>query len=722
VKPRTRLNDQAGRVVNLGPVLASGGEGAVYTLADDPARLAKVHHEPPDAAKVRKLRWMAAHADPGLCKFAAWPTGTLHDTPGGPLVGFLMPRFDGRLPAHMLYSPAHRRKDFPQADWAFLHHVAANCAAAFGAVHDKGHVLGDVNQSNALVSPADGLVALIDCDSYQVRDGKTVFLCEVGVGPYTPPELQGVSFREVERTANHDRFGLAVLIFHLLFMGRHPFAGRFLGTGDMPLEKAIQEYRFVYSEADPSTRMAPPPHSLPLRAVGKEMMALFERAFGRGSEKDWARPTAQEWHAALTAARASLRPCPKEAGHKVPGHLVDCPWCTIILTGGPNFFLGVGPPSSTFSPDREAFARLLARVDTAAQKKHPLPNLSVPPGTQVSPTRPTLLMALDGWVRRLPERYLALALLVLIVAMLGLRWLWVADYPEVGEDAGWWWGLTGWARWIGSYTSASVGLALLAWFVPLMVYGMLPDVYGPEKKRRLEELKAALHNMNAARAEWPAVVARYAAEHGRILGVVKPLRDAPDALEAEFQKERRELARRHPQSDWARQETEREAHARRERERESRAREEHLRSHFLNDRKTKVPGIGPGRVVLLASYGVETAFDITPEALEPIRGIGQKLQQNLLAWREEVMAAFRFDAGRVPPEPKCEPAASPEIQALVLRYKQREEAARSQLQKSAIELEALDRQTEEDLQTVLGRITAAFVAHARAEADTEALP
>lgn len=52
-----------------------------------------------------------------------------------------------------------------------------------------------------------------------------VFHCDVGVPLWTPPELQGRDFRGLTRTKNHDRFGLAVLMFQLLFMGRHPFAG-----------------------------------------------------------------------------------------------------------------------------------------------------------------------------------------------------------------------------------------------------------------------------------------------------------------------------------------------------------------------------------------------------------------------------------------------------------------------------------------------------------------
>ena len=49
---RQKLYDQQGRPLDVGARLASGGEGAVYPLARDLSRLAKVYHQPPDAAKV----------------------------------------------------------------------------------------------------------------------------------------------------------------------------------------------------------------------------------------------------------------------------------------------------------------------------------------------------------------------------------------------------------------------------------------------------------------------------------------------------------------------------------------------------------------------------------------------------------------------------------------------------------------------------------------------
>ncbi len=335
--PRT-LYDHQGQPVTLGPEFASGGEGVVCALPDRPGILAKLYRERPDRDRVEKLRWMVREQTSEVLQFAGWPISTLHDAPGGLLVGFLMPRFDGFRPIHTLYSPAHRRTAFPQADWTFLIHSALNCCSAFDAVHSRNIVIGDVNQSNVLVN-RQALVCLIDCDSFQVQAGDRVLLCEVGVSQYTPSELQGRSLRDVVRTVNHDRFGLAVLLFHLLFMGRHPFAGRFKGTGEMPLERAIEEYRFAYSSRAAANQMEPPPFALPLSSVPPELGRLFERAFDQGADEPNARPSAAEWHSALRGFLTQLRTCPSQPGHKVPAQLADCPWCGIMKAGGPNFFL-----------------------------------------------------------------------------------------------------------------------------------------------------------------------------------------------------------------------------------------------------------------------------------------------------------------------------------------------------------------------------------------------
>mgnify|MGYP000709306936 CR=1 FL=1 len=147
--------------------------------------------------------------------------------------------------------------------WDFLLYVARNTAAAFDTLHSHGHVLGDVNQGNVMVG-GDSQVVLIDSDSYQIRAKDTVHLCEVGVSHFTPPELQGISsFKGVTRTPNHDNFGLALLIFHLLFGGRHPYSGVPLrkGVGDA-LETDIKEFRYAYARDAQNRGIAAPPGSI----------------------------------------------------------------------------------------------------------------------------------------------------------------------------------------------------------------------------------------------------------------------------------------------------------------------------------------------------------------------------------------------------------------------------------------------------------------------------
>ena len=186
-----------------------------------------------------------------LLSFAAWPLDLV--MVAGQVKGIVIPLVAKHKEIHHLYGPAHRKLDFPDADWAFLIRAARNTAAAMDTIHGSGNVVGDVNQSGILVSPR-ATVRMIDCDSFQISANGQLFKCDVGVAHFTPPELQGMAFKGLERTQNHDRFGLAVVIFHLLFMGRHPFSGRFHGTGDMPIERAIQQGRFAFSQMGPRCR------------------------------------------------------------------------------------------------------------------------------------------------------------------------------------------------------------------------------------------------------------------------------------------------------------------------------------------------------------------------------------------------------------------------------------------------------------------------------------
>lgn len=333
----TGIFDAQRASISLGKELGRGGEGAVYDIQGRANEVAKIYLKPPGSDHAMKLKVMAEMASPGILRLAAWPTNTLHNSSGS-IIGFAMPKVSGHTPVFKLYGPKLRLQEFPRADWRFLIHAAANAARAFAAVHASGLVIGDVNHGNLVVGQ-DATVRLIDCDSFQVSKGSRTWHCEVGVGTHQPPEMQGkVSYAGIHRTANHDNFGLAVIIFQLLCMARHPFMGRYLGSGEPPsIEEAIAQSRYAYSQEQQRTGMAAPPGSLPVDALTPEIQRLFEAAFAP-SAISGGRPSGEQWVQGLSQLASSLRECSSNQGHRYLARLPHCPWCQIEAASGTPLF------------------------------------------------------------------------------------------------------------------------------------------------------------------------------------------------------------------------------------------------------------------------------------------------------------------------------------------------------------------------------------------------
>jgi DNA-binding helix-hairpin-helix protein with protein kinase domain len=333
--PLPEVVDTTGREIRLTAMLGRGGEGAVYGIVASNDCVAKIYHKPLSADRSAKIRLMSSFSNQSVKQLSAWPIGLVLTKSGRVPIGLLMPKISNRKDIHKLYSPKSRRAEFHRADWRLLIRASANTARSFGAVHSTGCVIGDVNEGSVLVAD-DATVRLIDCDSFQVIVNGKRFACEVGVETFTPPELQGKNLREVVRTANHDNFGLAVMVFLLLFMGRHPFAGRFLGRGEMPIAKAISELRFAYSAMRADVQMDKPPGTPPLSIVGDEVAFLFERAFAKQMVQG-GRPEPSEWVQALSNLEKRLKQCGANPSH---WHHKDttCPWCSMEAVTGIELF------------------------------------------------------------------------------------------------------------------------------------------------------------------------------------------------------------------------------------------------------------------------------------------------------------------------------------------------------------------------------------------------
>jgi len=650
-----RFFDRNGREIKLADELGSGGEGAVYAIAGDPRRVAKIYHRAIPAEKAEKLRAMAALEPGELLTFASWPLEVLHDGRADRVAGIVLPRITGSDEIHKLYSPAQRKVEYPDKDWAFLLHAAMNCAAAFHAVHEQGHVIADVNQGNLLVN-ARGMVSLIDCDSFQVAAGGRTFPCEVGVPQFTPPELQGRSFRGLARSENHDRFGLALVIFHLLVMGRHPFAGRYLGRGEMPIERAIGEYRYVFGREAARLEMSPPPNCLPPERIAPRLAPLFERAFGRGSERPGARPSAADWHAALAVELAELTTCEVDRGHRIAAGLARCPWCEMMQGGGPNFFLSVTfrnatPAALEMTSELEALCRTFA---SAPRPRHtPAPPLP-PEARAVRPTPPP------------PEVQSAESLTAMVrgvaigslLAMLVMVWL-----PRTG------------------YVSVPIFLAFALWWLALF----LISGNRLERHRRQKILRGRRGQLRGLERSRAAAISRAERDFDRVQkelaalrGQLAPLRKLHDA---ELHKRRRDVL--------------------------GRRQTEYLQSQFIADHK--IEGVGPGRQATLRSYGIETAADVEYNRVLGVPGMGPEVTNALCAWRTELLRKFQPDADR-----GLNPA---ERQALLLKYAQHRQRLEIKLRQGPPRLAELNKVLAARLAKIDEQMAGAQIALAQAQVD-----
>ncbi len=311
-----------GQKLALGRKLGEGAEGAVYEISGRSDFVAKIYGKPLEQKDAEKLEVVCALRTDKLSAVCAWPIEAIFVN--GKACGFVMPLVKKATEIHELFGSASRKRLFPNADWAFLIHVAKNLAAAIHNLHSVNIVVGDFNQRNIVVSE-DATVKLWDCDSFQVeRNGRT-FYCKVGVADFTPPELQSCTYFDgVKRSPQHDCFSLAVMIFYLLFLGRHPFAGDPIDprVNSFDLQDAIASGKFAYSPNSPRFGVQPPRISPPVRELGLELMPLFVQAFETSN-----RPSSADWFAILKKLENNLSRCSFNPGHVFPTRLKTCPWC-----------------------------------------------------------------------------------------------------------------------------------------------------------------------------------------------------------------------------------------------------------------------------------------------------------------------------------------------------------------------------------------------------------
>jgi DNA-binding helix-hairpin-helix protein with protein kinase domain len=582
-KTAIQVYDGRGNVLQLSDVLGRGGEGTVYSVAGEPGRVAKLYHKD-GSDRADKLAAMVRLQSAPLLDIAAWPIDIVRRDARGPISGVLLPRINDYKDIHLLYTPKSRASEFPKTTWPFLIHAAGNVARAFAAMHARGHVIGDVNHGNVVISQ-EATARLIDCDSFQITTGAKHFLCEVGIDTHQPPELLARgSFRGILRTPNHDNFGLAVLVFQLLFMGRHPFAGRFLGTADMPIAKAIREYRFAYGKEAATRQMLPPPDTLSIQDIPPRIAGLFEQAFSPLTVQGAPRPNATAWVDAMKALASDLRACAYDSSHFFWKGLTTCPWCPIEqATGAVLFNLAIYASPTISRVDVNA---VWIEIE-AVQSPGPAPNLPAPRSLGLRPSQHARWM---GFRRR---GQLALGL---VLGGFGFaEWAFGVPVRSLAEF------------WIFAIASG-LGWMLARWGVG--------EARGLAEKAREE-----------AKREWDATEARWLHTAGegafteKVVQLSAARREILD-LPAERQRRLQRL------------------------QAERRQREQHRFLDSFRIVAGCVRGIGPEREAMLQSFGIETAADVSDAAVMKVPGFGPVLAGELIRWRRTIERRFVFDQAK----------------------------------------------------------------------------
>ena len=315
--------------IDKNSIVGKGGESKVFRLIGNRDLVAKIYTDPQGRSAEKILAMLENPPNDPTRKLnhnsIAWPIDILYSLDGSTVLGFLMPFVDDVDPLNNFYNPHLRKRLHPNYTYARLHRAARNIAAGVEEIHAKGYVIGDLKESNVLLT-SGALATFVDTDSFQVPkpDSNDVFHCPVGSPFLTPPENQRKKPIRQKLCREHDNFSLGVLIFHLLMEGWHPFMGVSPNSDLVP--DRIRKGHFPY-QPENLCPVKPPPRALPFDSMDKEIRSLFMRCFCEGHTAPEARPSASEWKVTLGRAEKKLVRCKVKTGHEYYPHNGQCTWC-----------------------------------------------------------------------------------------------------------------------------------------------------------------------------------------------------------------------------------------------------------------------------------------------------------------------------------------------------------------------------------------------------------
>jgi len=372
-------------LINVGNIIASGGEGDICTVQDYTAKVAKLFRADTPVKKLQtlenKITYMAQLYDhiPSNVRNTVsaqitWPEAALFDN-SGKFRGYIMQKVSGHETLDCAYLESQRTK----SNFTFGEKViiAKNLCVAVNVMHSVLHcVVGDFNAKNIMVNTKSGTVYLVDSDSFHLRYTEEVrgrkltgyMPTLVGRPEYLPKELHDYVINQNAQldtlpqpsfNRESDLFGLAIHIFQLLMNGTHPYGLRInpadrtdsfsVSKVDIGWVENIKKERYVYSKSPDVVKRIlgylPPKFAPSYEVIPDYLQALFERAFVINSESSiklsrrsgdgkyysdvTVRPSASEWYHTLDRFSKELKVCSVNPQHQYGRHLNKCPWCSL---------------------------------------------------------------------------------------------------------------------------------------------------------------------------------------------------------------------------------------------------------------------------------------------------------------------------------------------------------------------------------------------------------
>jgi DNA-binding helix-hairpin-helix protein with protein kinase domain len=233
------------------------------------------------------------------------------------------------------------------------------------------------------------------------------------------------------------------------------------------------------------------------------------------------------------------------------------------------------------------------------------------------------------------------------------------------------------------------GTALILVFLPWWFFHWANSPRERERRARTRTASKAREDLDAIERQWEVIASEYRVQLQTLRRQLESARTECQQLGPRYEGERAEL----------------------ERNKEALARAQFLKTQFLVD--FDIPMIGTGRKQVLASYGLETAFDLNVKAIQAIKGFGETLTKNLMDWKRSRQVAYRFDPKSGVPES--------ELRALAAKFQREQAAHLARLEQGAEHRSSLVAETGHKLKALEPDLRHCAAALAQAHANLEIL-